>query len=84
MWDLPGPGMEPVSPALAGGFLTTAPPGKPGKYLLELITKTLVQYHTESPLPKMLSFHLYQFYITLLIFNPPKFNKLIVLIVLLV
>ena len=29
MWDLPGPGLEPVSPALAGGFLTTAPPGKP-------------------------------------------------------
>ena len=29
MWDLPGPGVEPVSPALAGRFLTTAPPGKP-------------------------------------------------------
>ena len=29
MWDLPGPGLERVSPALAGGFLTTAPPGKP-------------------------------------------------------
>ena len=28
MWDLPGPGLEPTSPALAGGFLTTAPPGK--------------------------------------------------------
>ena len=28
MWDLPGPGLEPVSPALAGGFLNTAPPGK--------------------------------------------------------
>ena len=28
MWDLPGPGLNPVSPALAGGFLTTAPPGK--------------------------------------------------------
>ena len=27
MWDLPGPGIEPMSPALAGGFLTTAPPG---------------------------------------------------------
>ena len=27
MWDLPGPGIKPVSPALAGGFLTTAPPG---------------------------------------------------------
>ena len=29
MWDLPRPGLEPVSPALAGGFLTTAPSGKP-------------------------------------------------------
>ena len=29
MWDLPGPGLEPMSPALARGFLTTAPPGKP-------------------------------------------------------
>ena len=28
MWDLPGPGIKPVSPALADGFLTTAPPGK--------------------------------------------------------
>ena len=28
MWDLPGPGLEPVSPPLAGGFLTTVPPGK--------------------------------------------------------
>ena len=26
MWDLPGPRLEPVFPALAGGFLTTAPP----------------------------------------------------------
>ena len=31
MWDLPGPGLKPVSPALAGGFLTTAPPGSPGR-----------------------------------------------------
>ena len=29
MWDLPRPGLEPVSPALAGGLPTTAPPGKP-------------------------------------------------------
>ena len=28
MWDLPGPGLEPVSSPLAGGFLTTVPPGK--------------------------------------------------------
>ena len=26
---LPGQGIEPVSPALAGRFSTTAPPGKP-------------------------------------------------------
>ena len=29
MWDPPRPGLEPVSSALAGGFLTTASPGKP-------------------------------------------------------
>ena len=29
MWDLPRPGLEPVSPALAGTFSTTVPPGKP-------------------------------------------------------
>ena len=28
MWDLPRPGLEPMSPALAGRFLATAPPGK--------------------------------------------------------
>ena len=29
LWDLPEPGMEPVSPALQGGFLTTGTLGKP-------------------------------------------------------
>ena len=28
LWNLPGPGIEPTSPALAGGFLTTGPPGR--------------------------------------------------------
>ena len=28
MWGLPRPGIQPVSPALAGRFLSTAPPGK--------------------------------------------------------
>ena len=32
-WDLPRPGLEPVSPALAGRFSTTAPPGKPPKVI---------------------------------------------------
>ena len=34
MWDLPRPGLEPVSPALAGGFSTTASPGKPLFFLM--------------------------------------------------
>ena len=29
IWDLPRPGLKPVSSALAGRFSTTAPPGKP-------------------------------------------------------
>ena len=29
MWDLPRPGLEPLSPAWAGRFSTTAPLGKP-------------------------------------------------------
>ena len=36
MWDLPRPGLEPVSPALAGRFSTTAPPRKP--HLMILVT----------------------------------------------
>ena len=38
VWDLPRPGLKPVSPALAGRFSSTAPPGKPLKnFLMELI-----------------------------------------------
>ena len=35
MWDPPRPGPEPVSPALAGRFSTTAPPGKPEVHFLK-------------------------------------------------
>ena len=37
MWDIPRPGLEPVSPALAGRFSTTAPPGKPNFWFLEVL-----------------------------------------------
>ena len=40
MWNLPGPGLVPVSPALAGGFLITVPPGKP-------LTVCLKCHHSE-------------------------------------
>ena len=39
MWDLPRPGLEPVSPALAGRLSTTVPPGKPYRELLTLFWK---------------------------------------------
>ena len=41
MWDLPRPGFEPVSPALAGRFSTTAPPGKPIVLFLSIIFRYL-------------------------------------------
>ena len=44
MWDLPRPGLEPVSPASAGRFSTTAPPGKPpvGRLLITVSISLLV------------------------------------------
>ena len=35
MWDLPRPGLEPVSAALAGRFSTTTPPGKPQNFFFK-------------------------------------------------
>ena len=43
-WDLPTPGLEPVSPALAGRFSTTAPPGQPQKPILLLLLLLLVLF----------------------------------------
>ena len=41
MWDLPRPGLEPMSPASAGRLSTTAPPGKPLWYLLLMLSKLI-------------------------------------------
>ena len=46
MWDLPGPGLEPVSPALAGGFLTTVPPREVLK--IRFLSSTAVTKETNS------------------------------------
>ena len=37
MWDPPRPGLEPASPALAGRFPTTAPPGKPQQLFFKVV-----------------------------------------------
>ena len=47
MWDLPRPGLEPVSSALAGRFSTTAPPGKPRKHIFNNYYN--FSYHTHAP-----------------------------------
>ena len=45
MWDLPRPGFEPVSPALAGRFSTTAPPGKPQFFIYILYMCVCILFH---------------------------------------
>ena len=52
MWDLPGPGLEPVSPVLAGGFLTTAPRG------FHLTKATIVQIFSTIELLPLLELHI--------------------------
>ena len=43
--SLPDPETEPVSPALAGGFFTTEPPGKP-KIIGMVLMKVVQSYPT--------------------------------------
>ena len=42
MWNLPGPGINPVSAALAGRLPTTGPPGKSGAHILTGVTSKSV------------------------------------------
>ena len=60
MWDLPGPGLEPVTPTLGGGFLTTGHQGSPEILLFSLLLFTKVTHvpslkvkrlRTENPGP---------------------------------
>ena len=50
MWDLSGPGIKPVFPALAGGFLTTVPPGKPHDPGLERGVVRISRHTLQLPL----------------------------------
>ena len=40
--NLPNPGIEPMSPALASGFFTTEPPGEPCIYTLYFVIKNWI------------------------------------------
>ena len=44
MWDLPRPGIEPVSPALQGRFLTTGPAGEPEEVTFKLGVEGLLGF----------------------------------------
>ena len=44
VWDLPGSGIEPVFPALAGEFFTTEPSGKPRYSLFNRLQTSLSFY----------------------------------------
>ena len=46
MWNPPGPGIEPVSPTLAGRFLTTGPPGKSSPYTFNFLKAKMYQAHS--------------------------------------
>ena len=48
MRDPPGPGPEPVSPALAGGLPTTVPPGKPGPLIFTQRVQNILWILTEA------------------------------------
>ena len=69
MWDLPRPGPEPVSPALAGRLSTTAPPGKPYSgnfiYLYILLDFLCVQSSCENDSfisPFLIPFYTFYFF----------------------
>ena len=60
MWDLPGPGVELVSPALVGGFSITGPPGKSHIIWSLLLLWYLVRY-VSLELSQSLLYRLLQF-----------------------
>ena len=89
MWDLPGPGLEPVSPALASGFLTTVPPGKPCIYywvhakdpalcqMLDLPNMLPITNSSTFFLPALAPFHRRRHWGLEKLSTSPKFTQLI-------
>ena len=60
MWDPPGPGIEPVSPALAGRLLTTGPPGKPSQpHLIRMFNHSFTERFFDSYTPQSTVFFLF-------------------------
>ena len=49
MWDLPRPGIEPISPALAGVFLTTGPLERSDAACLTVLPDATTVLHGKMP-----------------------------------
>ena len=89
MWHLPEPGLEPVSPALAGGFLTTVSPGKPliaFKYMYILWIKTVSRAVIAPLLPSHCGFSFFfgcgvSFLVTSSVFLLMTVQQLLVILV---
>ena len=60
-WDPPRPGLEPVSPALAGRLSTTAPPGKPWSSLFDPTYTTPVPGPLHLCCPRLLLMSVFLF-----------------------
>ena len=58
-WNLPGQGVEPMSPALEGGFLSTAPPGKSFDFFFFLDLHSLLGL--VHPSSRISHFHVFSF-----------------------
>ena len=54
MWNLPGSGIKPESPALAGEFFTTEPPGKPHDLFLIGKLSNSLSLETKLLIPRIL------------------------------
>ena len=68
MGDLTRPGLEPVSPALAGRFSTTAPPGKPSYRLFLKIDKKLIFNCQKMYVISLFPWFVLQLYLLLIIY----------------
>ena len=51
MWNPPGPGIEPMSPVLAGGFSTTGPSGESCSLFLDSALEPLIREAFTDPPP---------------------------------
>ena len=71
--DLPDPGIEPATPALAGGFFTAEPPGRPTCMYMYRYIHTCTRTHTQHIYNGILPVHYFLLFIELYDQNSKQF-----------